>query len=653
MRAFIVRPFGVKSDVDFDDVERLLIGPVLDRLGITGRTTGDIVSQGNIREDMFRLLLTADLVIADLSIHNANVFYELGMRHALRDKRTFLIRAPVDDVPFDLLTDRYLPYDPKNPAASVDQLYEAIHASVESDKQDSPVFRLLPGLQAQDPCVFRPVPQGFQEEVAIANAGDAPGDLALLASEAQGFEWEMEGLRLVGRAQFEKKEMEGASVSWAAIREMEPDDLEANLLLGTIYQKLGDLTRSDLALKRVLDAGVRRPGVRAEVFALRGRNAKARWLQEWRNVPPEQWRPRALQSAFLKQAYQDYSDAFNEDLNHFYSGLNALGLLTVMVDLAGEYPDVWEALCDDDEDAAKKLDQSRRQRERLTCVVERSLRAARSRLEREGKKDVWMEISLANLAVLGSSKPARVAAAYRAAFTGATDFNATSERDQLQIYIDLGTHEDNAQAALAEAPACKAADKPKRALLFTGHRIDDAGREKPRFPKEKEPVARDAIMRAVQDELTSAGEIGHGIAGGASGGDILFHEICQQLGIPTRLYLALPADKFVVHSVASAGPAWVERFNRLVGKSPLRVLQMTEEMPRWLGGKRNYGVWQRDNLWMLYNALAHGATKVTVIALWDGGVGDGPGGTADLVDQARKRGAKIVILSAKALFALQ
>jgi len=108
-----------------------------------------------------------------------------------------------------------------------------------------------------------------------------------------------------------------------------------------------------------------------------------------------------------------------------------------------------------------------------------------------------------------------------------------------------------------------------------------------------------------------------------------------------------------VHSVASAGPAWVERFNRLVGKSPLRVLQMTEEMPRWLGGKRNYGVWQRDNLWMLYNALAHGATEVTVIALWDGGVGDGPGGTADLVDQARKRGAKIVILSAKALFALQ
>jgi hypothetical protein len=43
-------------------------------------------------------VLTADLVIADISIHNANVFYELGVRHALRDKKTFLIRCARDEV---------------------------------------------------------------------------------------------------------------------------------------------------------------------------------------------------------------------------------------------------------------------------------------------------------------------------------------------------------------------------------------------------------------------------------------------------------------------------------------------------------------------------------------------------------------------------
>jgi predicted DNA-binding transcriptional regulator AlpA len=40
------------------------------------------------------------------------------------------------------------------------------------------------------------------------------------------------------------------------------------------------------------------------------------------------------------------------------------------------------------------------------------------------------------------------------------------------------------------------------------------------------------------------------VAGGASGGDILFHEVCGELGVPTRLYLALPPESYVTESVA-------------------------------------------------------------------------------------------------------
>ncbi len=69
MRAFIIRPFGAKSDrkgnlIDFEEVEQTLIDKALSKLGIEGRTTQDIASAGNIREDMFRLLVTADLVVA-------------------------------------------------------------------------------------------------------------------------------------------------------------------------------------------------------------------------------------------------------------------------------------------------------------------------------------------------------------------------------------------------------------------------------------------------------------------------------------------------------------------------------------------------------------------------------------------------------------
>src|ERR1043165_8444711 len=101
-RAFIVRPFGRKHDIDFDAVEADLIVPALKAAGIEGTTTLEIVQAGNIREDMFRMLVTADVVIADLSIHNANVFYELGVRHGLRSHSTFMLRANVDKYPFDL-----------------------------------------------------------------------------------------------------------------------------------------------------------------------------------------------------------------------------------------------------------------------------------------------------------------------------------------------------------------------------------------------------------------------------------------------------------------------------------------------------------------------------------------------------------------------
>jgi hypothetical protein len=90
--------------------------------------------------------------------------------------------------------------------------------------------------------------------------------------------------------------------------------------------------------------------------------------------------------------------------------------------------------------------------------------------------------------------------------------------------------------------------------------IDAAGRATPRFPADREAVARQAIKDAVARELAAAGSTCIGIAGGASGGDIMFHEVCAEFGIPTELYLAVPRDQFIAESVTPAGPAWVERF---------------------------------------------------------------------------------------------
>lgn len=85
-----------------------LIAPVLQSLGIKGGTTKAIAQAGSIRTDMFEPLLIADVVNADISIHNANVYYELSVRHSLRVRTTILVHASRDEVPFDLKTDRYL-----------------------------------------------------------------------------------------------------------------------------------------------------------------------------------------------------------------------------------------------------------------------------------------------------------------------------------------------------------------------------------------------------------------------------------------------------------------------------------------------------------------------------------------------------------------
>ncbi len=665
MRAFIIRPFGTKNDINFDEVEAKLIDPALNRLNITGRTTMEIRRQGNIRVDMFQKLLTADVIVADISIHNANVYYELGVRHALRGKHTFMIRAQgadikTDDVPFDLKTDRYLAYDGANPASSVDDLFEGLRQTINSEEHDSPVFQMLPDLAEQDRARFLPIPRDYREEVERANEAKAVGDLELLAAEARGFEWEIEGLRLVGRAQFNLKALEGARATWEAVRKIDPLDEEANTLLGTIYQRLGDLTSSDQALRRVLSRkGLVKDG-RAEVGSLLARNTKTHWTNDWKEgaTIPERQR-RALVSPYLDESLEAYESAFKEDLNHFYSGLNALAMLTIQTKLAALMPEVWAERFDENDEAQRELAARKKKIEKLCAAADLSLKSTAERLKREQATDIWAEISESALIFLTSDKPRKVSNAYRNALAGAPAFATDALRRQLSLYQELGLLQENVSAVLSVLPASNTgplsssgSSNGKRVLLFTGHMIDAPGRQEPRFPPEKVDIAKQKIAEAVAAEQQIAGGIAYGVAGGASGGDILFHQVCEAMDIPTHIFLAVPRELYIRESVAAAGPQWIEEFNQLVRSHPVRVLCDTEELPRWLQDKPDYNIWQRNNLWNLYNALAAvGGENVTLIALWNGVTGDAPGGTSDMVEKARERGAKTIILDTKKIFA--
>ena len=194
------------------------------------------------------------------------------------------------------------------------------------------------------------------------------------------------------------------------------------------------------------------------------------------------------------------------------------------------------------------------------------------------------------------------------------------------------------------------------AVLFTGHMIDTPGRAKERFPARAEDSGRRAIEDSLRSLLAVVGsETVVGIAGGASGGDILFHEVCASLTVPTLLRLALPVEEYIEASVAPAGGDWVRRFRRLLarlGPGSIAVLDDTVILPASLTEGAELNIWQRTNLWMVDEALAL-APQRTLLALWDGKAGDGPGGTEHLVKLAPGCGIDVApILRTQAFVAL-
>jgi tetratricopeptide (TPR) repeat protein len=681
---FIVRPFGnkpvpvkkdgkdVSVDVDFTAIDRDLIQEALKRNGLVGQTTEAIAEAGNIRLDMFQMLIAFDLVIADVSIDNANVFYELGIRHGLRPNGTILIRLDTGgrDVPFDLKTDRYIVYDRERPADSVDRLAKSIKdtiiAAASRDRRaDSPVFLLLPALAPTDPAKLTVVPSEFQDAVEKAESDQAngPTTLALLAEEAERCIWAREGVRLVGRAQRRMKSFEAARESWELIRKAIPDDVEANLQLATIFQRLGDLASASQACRRVLGNPAADRRWRADARSQLARNEKASWVAGFSAASEAERRAQAISDDRLANAFDGYMEGFAEDLNDYYSGINALGLLTATVSLAKTQPDDWGSRFETKKKADAALDDHEEQLTHVRGAVRMSLENARRQAER-GKPDEWLPPSEAQYSLLTADKPAYVKNVYKAAKNaGGSGFSVDSEADQVRIFLRLGLFPELCSAALdglgiAANPPGPVTTKPSepsvrdRVIVGTGHRADAPGRKSPRFPNTEDAIAKAKSWLRQQLEAEKAKTTGvvTAIGGAASGADLLFHEACDELGIPATVVLAIPKDGYRQQSVADGGPDWVEKYNRLLNTKPVITLSDSDALPIWTASIPNYGVFQRGNIWMMEDALLRPNADVTLVALWNGQAGDGPGGTADMIKLAQSRGAKVCVKNTDELF---
>ena len=92
---FVITPFGE----DF----LALFAEFQNRFGekFIFTNAGDLDNQQNVLKDIVEGIATADVIIADLTGLNANVFYELGLAHAM-NKKVIIITQAIDDLPFDI-----------------------------------------------------------------------------------------------------------------------------------------------------------------------------------------------------------------------------------------------------------------------------------------------------------------------------------------------------------------------------------------------------------------------------------------------------------------------------------------------------------------------------------------------------------------------
>ena len=189
-RCFVVMGFGTKTDyatgrkLDLNKSYRLLIKPVVEEKGLVCIRADEIRHSGSIDVPMYRELLQADVVIADLSTANVNAFYELGIRHALRPHTSIVISEDKMAYPFDLNHIKITSYTHLGEGIEYEEverfrklLGETLQAVMDKQEPDSPVYTYLDGLT---PPLLEKQIERIENHINGIDDNDDDGDVKVL-----------------------------------------------------------------------------------------------------------------------------------------------------------------------------------------------------------------------------------------------------------------------------------------------------------------------------------------------------------------------------------------------------------------------------------------------------------------------------------------
>jgi hypothetical protein len=131
---FIVMPFAPPLGNHYS----LIYEPAIKKAGLKPvRADDDIFATGKIMDQVWAGINSAKVLVAELTLRNPNVFYELGLAHALK-KPVVLISSNEGDVPFDVRHIRVIYYDVNDPfwgAKLMDKVAENILSAIKNPEE--------------------------------------------------------------------------------------------------------------------------------------------------------------------------------------------------------------------------------------------------------------------------------------------------------------------------------------------------------------------------------------------------------------------------------------------------------------------------------------------------------------------------------------
>ncbi len=335
---FVLMPFGCKPDsagtlIDFDAVYRDIIAPAIHAAGLEPLRADEETTGGIIHKPMFERLMFCQYAVADLTLANANVFYELGVRHAFRPWSTVPLMAATNRLPFDVEMLRTLPYhldaSGKPDPANLDDTRSAITKMLREARagaNDSPVFQLIDGLQPlplahEKTDVFRAqVEYSKQVKAELAEARRSKDAGAVRAMESKLGALDDEESGVVIDLLLSYRAVEAWQDMVALVGRMSRPLAATVMVREQLGLALNRLGRRDEA-EEVLEQLIRERGASSETLGILGRVRKDRWDDARRagdNVAAE---------AHLEEAIDAYLQGFESDWRDAYPGINAVTLM--------------------------------------------------------------------------------------------------------------------------------------------------------------------------------------------------------------------------------------------------------------------------------------------------------------------------------------